>query len=94
MQWICGWRGCGGGARTNYLYAYYCILHYKLMTTSSREIIKRLQQEGWVRVRQKGTHTQWKHPEKSGRVTVPHPKRTLPVKTLKSIYRQAGWGKP
>lgn len=67
-------------------YVHFDIMHYKLMPASSRE--------GWVQVHQKGTHTQWKNPEKSGRVTVPHPKRTLPIKTLKSIYRQAGWGKP
>ncbi|MDW8213738.1 MAG: type II toxin-antitoxin system HicA family toxin [Roseiflexaceae bacterium] len=31
------------------------------------------------------------HPNKPGRVTVPHPKKDLPVGTLRSIYRQAGW---
>jgi len=34
---------------------------------------------------------QYKHPNKVGRVTVPLPKKDLPVGTLKSIYRQAGW---
>ncbi len=62
------------------------------MTMSSRDIIQRLRREGWVKVNQKGSHTQWKHPQRPGRVTVPHPKRELPVGTLRSICRQAGWG--
>ena len=61
------------------------------MSMSSREIIQRLRKEGWVKVNQKGTHTQWKHPLRAERVTVPHPKRDLPAGTLRSIYRQAGW---
>lgn len=64
------------------------------MSITSREIIKRLKSEGWEKVRQKGSHTQWKHPEKPGRVTVPHPKKSFPPDTLKDIYTQAGWGKP
>jgi predicted RNA binding protein YcfA (HicA-like mRNA interferase family) len=40
-------------------------------------------------VDQAGSHKQFKHPVKKGRVTVPHPKRDLPVGTLKSIERQA-----
>ncbi|MBK7217880.1 MAG: type II toxin-antitoxin system HicA family toxin [Candidatus Promineofilum sp.] len=42
----------------------------------------------------KGSHHQFKHPQKAGRVTVPHPKRELPVGTLQSIFRQAGWKWP
>jgi predicted RNA binding protein YcfA (HicA-like mRNA interferase family) len=33
---------------------------------------------------------QFKHPAKAGRVTVPHPKRDIPVGTLKSIEKQSG----
>jgi predicted RNA binding protein YcfA (HicA-like mRNA interferase family) len=32
----------------------------------------------------------FKHPKKEGRVTVPHPKRDIPIGTLKSIEKQAG----
>ncbi|MFA7237978.1 MAG: type II toxin-antitoxin system HicA family toxin [Phycisphaeraceae bacterium] len=39
----------------------------------------------------KGSHHQYKHPQRGGRVTVPHPKRDLPKGTLKAIDRQAGW---
>ncbi|NCD26276.1 MAG: addiction module toxin, HicA family [Deltaproteobacteria bacterium] len=56
----------------------------------SRDVIRRLKKEGWFVVNTEGSHVQLKHPEKSGRVTVPHPKSDLPVGTLKSIERQAG----
>lgn len=61
---------------------------------NSREIIKRLRKDGWELVHIKGSHYQFKHPHKSGRVTVPHPKKDMPVGTLKSIFRQAGWEWP
>jgi predicted RNA binding protein YcfA (HicA-like mRNA interferase family) len=41
-------------------------------------------------VAQKGSHVHLKHATKPGRVTVPHPKRDLPLGTLKSVERQAG----
>jgi predicted RNA binding protein YcfA (HicA-like mRNA interferase family) len=56
----------------------------------SREIIQALQRDGWVQVAQKGSHVQFKHPTKNGRVTVPHPERDIPVGTLKSIEKQSG----
>ena len=59
---------------------------------SSREVIQRLLAEGWELVRTKGSHRQYKHPLKPGRlVTVPHPKKQIPLGTLRNIYRQAGW---
>ncbi|TYT75968.1 addiction module toxin, HicA family [Desulfobotulus mexicanus] len=57
---------------------------------NSQEIIKILIQAGWVKVSTKGSHWQFKHPEKSGRVTVSHPKKDVPPGTLKSIEKQAG----
>jgi predicted RNA binding protein YcfA (HicA-like mRNA interferase family) len=57
----------------------------------SREIIRRLREDGWVHVATRGSHMQFKHPEKPGRVTVPHPKRDIPKGTLRSIETQAGW---
>nr|WP_271553544.1 type II toxin-antitoxin system HicA family toxin [Bradyrhizobium sp. CCBAU 45394] len=48
-----------------------------------------LKADGWEQVAQKGSHTQFKHPTKTGRVTVPHPKRDVPIGTLKSIEKQA-----
>lgn len=56
----------------------------------SREIIKALKKDGWAEVAKKGSHAQFKHPTKKGRVTVPHPKKDLPVGTVKSIEKQSG----
>ncbi len=61
------------------------------MERDSRKLIRKLEAGGWVVVAQRGSHVQFKHPEKPGRVTVPHPKRDLPAGTVGSIYRQAGW---
>ncbi|UVM58704.1 type II toxin-antitoxin system HicA family toxin [Pseudomonas sp. B21-012] len=38
----------------------------------------------------KGSHHQFKHPTKSGRVTVPHPKSDIPKGTLNNILKTAG----
>ncbi len=61
------------------------------MECNSRKLIRKLEAEGWVVVTQRGSHVQLKHPQKPGRVTVPHPRRDLPTGTVRSIYRQAGW---
>ena len=57
---------------------------------SSREVIKELLKHGWFEVKQVGSHKQFRHATKVGRVTVPHPKRDIPVGTLKSIEKLAG----
>ena len=56
---------------------------------SSREVIQRLRQDGWFEVAHEGSHKQFKHATKKGRVTVPHPVRDIPIGTLKSIEKQA-----
>jgi len=56
----------------------------------SRDVIRELKRDGWFQVKQVGSHKQFKHPTKKGRVTVPHPKRDIPIGTLKSIQKQAG----
>lgn len=58
---------------------------------NSKEIIKRLELEGWIKVGGKGDHEKFKHPEKSGHVVVPHPRKDIPIGTLRNIYKQAGW---
>jgi predicted RNA binding protein YcfA (HicA-like mRNA interferase family) len=61
------------------------------MTT--REVLQRLHADGWVKVRQTGSHWQFKHATKPGVVTVAVHKQSAHVKpgTLASIKRQAGW---
>lgn len=56
----------------------------------SRAVIAKLREEGWYKVAQSGSHVQFKHRLKKGRVTVPHPRKDLPKGTLKSIERQSG----
>jgi predicted RNA binding protein YcfA (HicA-like mRNA interferase family) len=56
----------------------------------SRDVIRKLERDGWYEVHQAGSHKQFKHTTKTGRVTVPYPKRDIPIGTLKSIEKQAG----
>ena len=53
--------------------------------------LRLLKSDGWVLVRQSGSHRQFKHPSKSGRVTLAgEPSDDLAPGRLKSIMRQAG----
>ncbi len=56
----------------------------------SKELIKMVEADGWYEVRTRGSHHHFRHPEKSGLVTIPHPKKDLPGGTVKSILKQAG----
>ncbi len=60
---------------------------------TSKDIIKRLKEEGWIKVGGKGSHEKFKHPTKSGQVIVPHPRKDLRPGTLNSIFKQAKWSK-
>jgi predicted RNA binding protein YcfA (HicA-like mRNA interferase family) len=54
-----------------------------------REVIRRL--DGWRLVATRGSHRQFKHPTKPGRITVSgHPGDDMPKGTLASVRRQAG----
>jgi predicted RNA binding protein YcfA (HicA-like mRNA interferase family) len=57
---------------------------------NSREVIGKLKSHGWFEVSQAGSHKQFKHPVKPGRVTAVYPQRDIPEGTLKSIERQSG----
>ena len=53
-------------------------------------MLKRLAEDGWLLVRQTGSHRQLQHPSKTDTITVAgHPSDTLPVGTYKSILRRA-----
>lgn len=55
-----------------------------------REVIKMLEDDGWYLARTKGSHRQFKHPEKAGTVTVSGNLGVdMPICTLKSVWRQA-----
>jgi predicted RNA binding protein YcfA (HicA-like mRNA interferase family) len=56
-----------------------------------REIIKKIKEDGWYIVTQKGSHIQFKHPVKPGRVTIAgNPGDDIAPGTLNSVLKQAG----
>jgi predicted RNA binding protein YcfA (HicA-like mRNA interferase family) len=57
---------------------------------SSLEVLRELLANGWQVVRQKGSHVQLRHGIKPGLVTVPNPRKDLPIGTLRSIEKQSG----
>ncbi|MGH7727459.1 MAG: type II toxin-antitoxin system HicA family toxin [Vulcanimicrobiaceae bacterium] len=64
------------------------------MSAKVRDVLRRFADDGWYLYETKGSHHQFKHPAKPGRVTVPgRPGDELAAGTLRSIYRQAGWTK-
>ena len=60
---------------------------------NSREVIKKLQYDGWLLHHTKGDHHQFKHPKKPGKVTVPHPTKVLLSERYVTFFgRQDGIG--
>lgn len=57
---------------------------------SSKEVLKILLADGWYELDCVGDHHQFKHPIKKGKVTLTHPRKDIPVKTLVNIGKQAG----
>ncbi len=57
-----------------------------------KEVIEMLEADGWVKVTTRGSHRQYTHPTKKGRVTVNGSKSdNLSQFLLNSIFKQAGW---
>ena len=60
-----------------------------------RDIIRLIEQDGWYQVATRGSHRQYKHPRKPGRVTITgKPSDDLAPGTLNSILKQAGLKEP
>lgn len=55
-----------------------------------REIERIILNDGWYQVNQKGSHRQYRHPAKSGKVTIPDHRGDIHPDVVKSIFRQAG----
>lgn len=56
-----------------------------------RDVIRLIERDGWMLVATKGSHRQYKHSTKPGRVTVPgNMNDDLPAGTLNSVLKQAG----
>jgi predicted RNA binding protein YcfA (HicA-like mRNA interferase family) len=56
----------------------------------SRKLIKLLEADGWLEIGTTGSHHHFKHPSKAGKVTIPHPRKDLPIGTVRALLRQAG----
>ena len=61
------------------------------MLTNSRDIIRRLQKEGWLLERITGSHHVFKNPVSGETMVVPHPKKDLGKGLIHAIYKGAGW---
>lgn len=57
---------------------------------NSSDLITKLEDAGWYEVRCKGSHHHFRHPTNPNLVTVPHPKKDLPIGTVKNILKTAG----
>jgi predicted RNA binding protein YcfA (HicA-like mRNA interferase family) len=56
-----------------------------------RDVIRLVEQDAWFQVAQRGSHRQFKHPSKPGRVTIAgHPSEEMAKGTYNSILKQAG----
>jgi predicted RNA binding protein YcfA (HicA-like mRNA interferase family) len=56
-----------------------------------RDVIRLIEQDGWRLVRTTGSHHQYRHPAKTGTVTIAgKPNLDVPPGTLNSILKQAG----
>lgn len=56
-----------------------------------RELIKLIQDDGWYHIKTAGSHRQFKHPRKKGKVTVPGKMgKDVPKGTRNSVLKQAG----
>ena len=86
---LSGTRGIGRSGGSYVLldeYRLVCMMH----TRNSSDLIKLLMSHGWMLNRSRGSHHVYKHPIKSGHITVPHPKKDLGQGIVKSILKQAG----
>ncbi len=52
--------------------------------------MRALQADGWYLEKTVGSHHQFKHPTRGGKVTVQHPRKDIPPGTLGNIERQSG----
>ncbi|MCG6114745.1 MAG: type II toxin-antitoxin system HicA family toxin [Mesorhizobium sp.] len=63
------------------------------MLRDSRDIIRRLKADGFELVSVRGSHHKFRHGQSGRIVVVTHPRRDIPLGTVRSIYAQAGWPK-
>ncbi len=61
------------------------------MLRDSRDIIQRLRAGGFELLGVRGSHHKFRHPQSGRVVVVTHPRKDIPLGTVRSIYNQAGW---
>lgn len=60
------------------------------MPKTPKEMEKIILSDGWIFYTQNGSHRQYKHPSKSGKVTIPFHSKDLSKAVENSILKQAG----
>jgi predicted RNA binding protein YcfA (HicA-like mRNA interferase family) len=66
-------------------------IHWDGESMKTRDVLRLIHEDGWYQVAQRGSHRQFKHPVKRGRVTIAgHPSEEMDEGTRKSIFKQAG----
>ncbi|MDR2689067.1 MAG: type II toxin-antitoxin system HicA family toxin [Azoarcus sp.] len=63
-----------------------CMIH----TMKSADIIRLLEGCGWKLANVRGSHHVFRHPDKAGHISVPHPKKDLGTGLVKKLLKQAG----
>jgi predicted RNA binding protein YcfA (HicA-like mRNA interferase family) len=67
-------------------------ISYQLKSYKVSEVLEMLKDDDWYLVGQKGSHRQFKHHFKKGKVTINgKPSDTLSQFLLNNIFKQAGW---
>jgi predicted RNA binding protein YcfA (HicA-like mRNA interferase family) len=61
------------------------------MLKNSRDIKRRLEHEGWLLERVKGSHHVFRNPASGEIIVLPHPKKDLGTGLVRAIYKAAGW---
>lgn len=61
------------------------------MLSNSRDIKRRIEREGWILDRVKGSHPVFRNPRSGAIIVLPHPKKDLGLGLVRAIYRAAGW---
>ena len=56
----------------------------------SRDLIRVIEKDGWYEVSVVGSHHHFKHLNKTGKITIPHPRKDLPKGTVQIILKRAG----
>ena len=63
------------------------------MLRDSRDNIKRLEQDGFRLVSVRRSHHKFRDPVTNKTTIITHPRRDMPLGTIRAIYRQVGWDK-